>query len=274
MSLLKEQIQDWAGINEEKILADGKVVGNKVNWKKISPKEKELLNYVDPTGRNKYARWILLTKEGLNDLARRKDEYKEYLKKFNDLLERNQLKKEDRDIYKYKSWEDLFDKMITYKTDEEKEEEWTEEITPEIEKDAEIWVKNKNIEIRILKGYDACRIFSGKNPKWCISQKTRGYWDSYSRQLDVFYIIRNLREDKGLHIDSDDLPATDSRVMLEVKMNYSGNKKGELIFWNTKDVPLQGEQLEKYIAWLKKNGVTGLEKFKIKGIDVHGRWTT
>lgn len=149
---------------------------------------KRILSHIDPTPTKKYLEWIikkivLIDSEMIFHGA---DYVHDYMKRFNDLLEKNQLEK--RDINSYETYEEL--QLAVLSAEEKKSKK---DLSGQYKK---IFEDGQYIMVRPLTEEASCRF--GVDTKWCISSKLSNRFKQYTEgDKNEFYFIIKKGESRG-----------------------------------------------------------------------------
>lgn len=241
MNIKKYIIENYFNI----ILLEDKIKDLKEKYKNIFPEDviEKIIN-IDFTPQKKYLPWIFKTlanersnlDQNILQLAGDGSENNPGLIKiFDKLINLNKLQGQDRDIYQYKTVEQLYDKIKHYvdldnlsqslKSKSEQEEEIKVE-------GAKTIFENDYIKIVWLLDRDASVCY-GKGTKWCISATSpqySHYFDDYTygKKVNIYvFLFKNKALEEFPEIEKNDL----NKVAYVVK---SANLKDNTI-WDVKD---------------------------------------
>jgi len=120
------------------------------------------------------------------------DLIKNLIVSFDSLVNKHIFKGKDSDINSYKSFQD-FQNVIEGNKDKKSKTEIEKNIK---RKDAEIILNNDKFLIISPLTHEAACIY-GSGTKWCITEKTPRYWDSYVKKDIKFYFILNKHLDES-----------------------------------------------------------------------------
>lgn len=171
---------------------------------------KRILTHIDPTPTKKYLEWIikkilLIDPEMIFHGA---DYVHDYMKRFDELLEKNQLEK--RDINSYETYEDLQQTVLTAEEKKSKKD-----LSGQYNK---IFEDDQYIMVRPLTEEASCRF--GVDTKWCISSRMSNRFGQYTeRDKNEFYFIIKKGEGRG----------TLNRVAVQI------SDFGRITLWNSED---------------------------------------
>ena len=178
---------------------------------------KSILNHIDRTPTKKYLEWII-KKIILVDpelVFHNSDEVFDYINRFDDLLNKNQLKR--KDINSYEDYEDL---QTTVLNAEEKKSK--KDLTGQYEK---FYEDDQYLMIQPLTKEASCRF--GVDTKWCISAKFNNKFERYIDDNEFFFVIK-----KGT--------PRDVYNRLAIQLNDNGN----ITVWDAKDNVVKSDILK------------------------------
>lgn len=145
----------------------------------------------DPTSQKKYLRKLLqFYVEGYGI-----DILKDLIVSYHDMVSRNIIQGQDRDIQSFKNFQSFEDVVVLNKykkTGQEKKRA----VSKGESKSSEIVYQNDNVTVRKIYDHEASCAF-GKNTKWCITMNSDGHWKTYSNmQLLDFYFVEFIKPPK------------------------------------------------------------------------------
>lgn len=138
----------------------------------------------DPTPQKKYLRKLLqfyIESYGVDIL-------KDLIASYHDMVSRNIIQGQDRDIQSFKDFQSFEDVVVLNKykkTGQEKKRA----VSKGESKSSEIVYQDNNVTVRKIFDHEASCAF-GKNTKWCITMNSDGYWKTYSNSnlLDFYFV--------------------------------------------------------------------------------------
>lgn len=147
--------------------------------KQIEIPESKLLS-LDPSGTKKYLKWIKAQASkgsSVEDLGPTIDYFHKNINRF-----------ENKDIYSYKELKDLEDKVKEISSTKSRSE-----VVSMARSQAIKIVDNDRWVVRRIDGKSACCHY-GRDTKWCITMQDSNYFESYSKDNNIFYFL----EDKSI----------------------------------------------------------------------------
>ena len=210
-----EGFRRWSTLNEEQLLAEGRLEDAKKKFKHVDPDWIDRLSERDPSGNNKYLMWAVKQfakatepwvekyKESGDDADWRLDPaadaiYHAY-RAAGDAIEKfhaNSQRLKNKDINAYKTIDDVLSAIrklgLTQKQKKRKKREAAREGSTNLFENDDFWMIRPDTE--------EASCYYGQETKWCISAtQGRNYFKSYTSEGKTFYMIMM----KGLDVDDD-----------------------------------------------------------------------
>lgn len=178
-----------SGILEEGISAVKQKYGDKVPEEIIDE-----LAEIDKTPQKKYLEWMVrMYLKGVKDLEKFK-----IVNDFEELLKKNKIPSGERDIYRYKSLEDLNSVVQKYSTVKSKSEQ---KRIAKVEGAEKVFENDKAV-VYLIKSYEASCLI-GANTKWCTTSRgSPATFYQYYRRGNLYYVIDKVNNKKyAVYVD-------------------------------------------------------------------------
>jgi len=213
-----EGFRRWSTLNEEQLLAEGRLEDVKKKFKHVDPDWIHLMSGRDPSGNNKYLMWAIKQFAKITDPYREKAQaqsddrgghmhpddaaamghaaYEAY-RVTADAVEKfhaNSQRLKNKDINAYKTIDDVIAAVkklgLTQRQKKRKKREAAREGSTNLFENDDFWMIRPDTE--------EASCYYGQETKWCISAtQGRNYFKSYTSEGKTFYMIMM----KGLDVD-------------------------------------------------------------------------
>lgn len=211
MKELFEGVRRWASLNEEQLLAEGRLQDAKKKFPNVDADWIDRIADRDPSGNNKYLMWAVkqfakITEPWMKNAPSEPGQrwadsdaqaiYNAYMTIVDavDKFHNNSQRLKNRDINAYKTIDDVVSAVrklgLTQKQKRRKKREQAKEGSEVIDESDDFWMIRPNTT------ESSC--YYGQGTKWCISAtQSKNYFKEYERQGKTFYMLmlKNLDDD-------------------------------------------------------------------------------